>query len=422
MVNSMSYKIEEAFNDCFERLSAGESLDSCLNNYPEYAAELDLLLRTSFDVKRRAYPIQPRPEFKYWAKVRLQGVQDYVRRQPAEYKPAAFNWRRNMAVSMAALLVFVIASSGTAAASSEALPDEPLYGVKLAVEQAQVTFAFSDADRAEVYAHLAEKRAGEIVAMARQGKTDKMATTTAKMGYQLAQAELFIGRYEQANAAATAGEATAPDAASSTFSAPSKTLTTPPDQGISTPVVPGGQQGNVTLPPKSLPPATRSAININRAKNTMNASTAKSLAVLQNALANAPDSAKPALLEVIRRTKIANERAQLQLNLNNNQHSLPPVIKPNIIPPVLPDKPKYIPPLNNNLRPNEPRPFIKPHLQNVLPQDGVNNQANTVDNGDEANKYRQADTVDRADDNLKYNQAPPLPNLRSPNVVNPIVK
>jgi hypothetical protein len=121
----MQHKIEEAFQDCFERLSAGESLDSCLHSYPQYAAELDLMLRTSFDVRRRALPIQARPEFKYWARVRLQGVQDYVSRQPVQDKTASFILRRNLAISMAALLVFVIASSGTVAASSDAMPDEP---------------------------------------------------------------------------------------------------------------------------------------------------------------------------------------------------------------------------------------------------------------------------------------------------------
>jgi len=407
----MSYKIEEAFNECFERLSAGESLDSCLSDYPQYAAELDLMLRTSFDIKRRAYPIQPRPEFKYWSRVRLQGVQDYVSRQPVQVKPGAFNLRRNLAISMAALLVFVVASSGTVAASSEAMPDDPLYGVKIAVEQAQVTFALSDVDRAEVYAHLAEKRAGEIVAMARQGKTDKVVTTTAKMDYQLAQAEQFISKYEESYADTTGGESAASTTPSTAFSAPAPTTVMPPEKSAATTVVPGGQQGNVTLPPRPLPPATRSAININRAKNTMNASTAKSLAVLQNALEKAPDSAKPALLEVIRRTKIANERAQQQLNLNNSQQALPPAIKPNIVPAIPADKPKYIPPRNNSLNPSEPRPFNKPNLPNVLPQGGVNNQTNTVKNSDDNN---EADS--------RYNQTQTSPNLRLPIKVNPVVK
>ena len=418
----MPHKIEEAFNDCFERLSAGESLDSCLKDYAEYAVELDLLLRTSYDVKRRAYPIQPRPEFKYWAKVRLQGVQDYVSRQPVQNKSAAFNWRRAMAISMAAMLVFVIASSGTVAASSESMPDEPLYGVKLAVEQVQVTFAQSDVDRAEVYARLAEKRAGEIVAMARQGKTDKMATTTTRMDYQLAQAEHFISKYEEANSD-TSGEASAASTVPSTaFSAPAPTAVIPSEKSAATTLAPGGQQGNVTLPPKPFPPANRSAVNINRAKNTMNASTAKSLAVLQDALEKAPESAKPALLEVIRRTKLANERAQQQLILNNSRQALPPVIKPNIVPTIPADRPKYIPPRNNNLNPVDPRPFIKPNLQNVLPQGGVNNQTDSTTGGSDDNNYNQTNTTRDGNSDNKFDQALPGTNLHLQPRVNPIVK
>ncbi len=418
----MPHKIEEAFNDCFERLSAGESLDSCLSDYPQFALELDLLLRTTYDVKRRAYPIQPRPEFKYWAKVRLQGVQDYVSRQPVQDKSAAFNWRRAMAISMAAMLVFVIASSGTVAASSEALPDEPLYGVKLAVEQAQVTFAQSDVDRAEVYARLAEKRAGEIVAMARQGKADKVATTTTKMDYQLAQAEHFISKYEEANSS-TSGEASAASTVPSTaFSAPAPAAVAPSEKSADTTVVPGGRQGNVTLPPKPLPPANLAAININRAKNTMNASTAKSLAVLQDALEKAPESAKPALLEVIRRTKLANERAQQQLNLNNNQQFLPPAVKPNIVPAVPADRPKYIPPGNNNLNPADPRPFIKPNLQNVPPQGGLNNPTGSTTDGSNDKNYNQTNTTQDGNSGNTINQALPGTNLRLPARVNPIVK
>ena len=401
----MSYKIEEAFNDCFERLSAGESLDSCLHSYPQYAAELDLLLRTSFDIKRRAYPIQPRPEFKYWSKIRLQGVQDYVSRQPVQDKPASFNLRRNLAISMAALLVFVIASSGTVAASSDAMPDEPLYGVKVAVEQAQVTFAVSDADRAEVYAHLAEKRAGEIVAMARQGKADKVAVTTAKMDYQLDQAEHFISQYEEANNDTTVASTTASATPSTNSAAGEQTVTIPAGKSTFAAVSPGVRQDNITLPAKPLRPATRTAININRAKNTMNTTTANSLAALQDALEKAPDSAKPALLEVIRRTKSANERAQQRLNLNANQQA--PGITPNTIPSIPTDKPKHVPPLNNNLKPVEPHPFGKPLLQNTLPFGGVNNQPNDVDHGNN-------------DD--RDNQPSPGTNLNLPPAVNPVVK
>ena len=206
----MSRNIEEAFNECFERLLSGESLDSCLRSYPQYAAELDSMLRTAFDVKRKAFPVQPRPEFKYWSRVRMQGIQQAVSPQPASRAVISYNMRRNLAISLAAILVFVLASSGAAAASSDAMPDQPLYPVKLAVEQVALTLTPSDFAKAELYANMAEKRAGEIAVMASQGKTDKVLSTTAKMYDQLDQAEQLLANIEASGNEPTGAAVSAP--------------------------------------------------------------------------------------------------------------------------------------------------------------------------------------------------------------------
>jgi hypothetical protein len=371
----MAIRIEEAFNDCFERLSFGESLGSCLRSYPQYAAELDMMLRVAYDVKRRAYPIQPRPEFKYWSRVRLQGVQDYMSRHTAPQKSGSFNLRRNLAISMAGLLVLVIASSGTAAASGEALPDQPLYGVKMAVEQAQVSLATSDIDRAEIYAKLAEKRAHEIEAMARQGKAEYLVSTSAKMDYQLEQAEVYINRFQVANsipaepttegATATTSEDTsslptqtapeptmqtapyavpgtekpeippAPTAPSGTTNQPSWVKPLPSN----TPVKPtttedntGTEKTTVNLPV----PASRAIANVSKAKTALNSSTAKSLATLQDALDKAPESARPAIIKAIERVKKANKWSRK--NSSNTQDNKPQLY---------PQKPRYVPPTTN---------------------------------------------------------------------------
>jgi hypothetical protein len=197
----MNIRIEEAFHDCFERMISGESLESCLRRYPEYAVQLDSMLRTSYDIKRKAYPIQPRPEFKYWARVRMQNVQQYGVHQEDEGRQVSANVRRNLAISLAALLVFTIASSGTVAASSDAMPDEPLYGVKMVVEQAQVTLAPTDTDKAEVYAQLTEKRAQEIAVMAAKGNDEKVLATTRIMNDQLRKLEENMAKFEAEYAA-----------------------------------------------------------------------------------------------------------------------------------------------------------------------------------------------------------------------------
>jgi len=359
----MAIRIEEAFNDCFERLSFGESLDSCLHSYPEYAADLNMMLRTVYDVKRRAYPIQPRPEFKYWSRVKLQGVQDYMSRHAVPQRSGSFNFRRNLAISMAGLLVLIIASSGTAAASNDALPDQPLYGVKMAVEQAQVSLATSDIDRAEIYAKLAEKRAREIEAMARQGKAEYLVGTSAKMDYQLEQAETYINRFQVANAMPTettseAGAAATTDENASgqpTQAAPQPPMQSKPYTETDTdqpswvkpipsnmPVKPtddrmgDGKTGDVRTAVKQPAPAARAIANMSKAKTALNSSTAKSLATLQDALDKAPESARPAIIQAIERMKKANEWSQK--NYDQSPGNQPQMIQP---------RPKYEPPTTN---------------------------------------------------------------------------
>ena len=368
----MSIRIEEAYNDCFERMLSGEPLESCLSSYPEYASELHAMLHTAYDIKRKAYPIQPRPEFKYWARVRLQNTMYYPDPARAEIKPRSisFNLRRNLAVSMAALLVFIIASTGAVAASSDAMPDEPLYGVKLAVEQAQVMLAPSDLDKTEIYARMAEKRAQEIAVMAVKGNNEKVVATAQIMNRQLQQLESNLAKMEQEEAAEIArnmaamssGPVTTPSA---TVAAPSGTSTTPPatttTPSIVTPVKPvspvppqlppappATPNATATVPPSLPPKMADSKVNIQpavtanatrpatfqqdtskgaaaaqseqaakrsaaiaKARATANTSTAKSLTILQNALDKAPESVKPSLNNVINRTITTNKNLQL---------------------------------------------------------------------------------------------------------------
>jgi hypothetical protein len=343
----MSKRIEEIFNDCFERLLLGESLESCLRSYPEYAAELDSMLRTAFDIKRKAFPVQPRPEFKYWARIRMQNVQYYLAREPEKEKISASNLRRNLAFSLAALLVFVIASSGTAAASSQAMPDEPLYGVKMAVEQAQLTLTISDVDKAELYAQLAEKRAQEIAVMADKGKTDQVVATAAKLNYQLDQADAFLAKYqaELAASGALSGSTAAttpavvvphktnipvvppvPPAPASTSAAVSEnaaavTPTLLPTTPSTLATVENATVENATVVATPVQPATQSLNDVDKAKSDIDASTDKSLSILQNALDKAPESVRSSLTDAIKKTRKARAHITSLQTPTENQTS-----------------------------------------------------------------------------------------------------
>ena len=71
----MSKKLEEIFDECLERLQQGDSIENCLMQYPEVAAELEILLRTAVNVNWRSSLVRPRPEFKAYARAQFIGMQ-----------------------------------------------------------------------------------------------------------------------------------------------------------------------------------------------------------------------------------------------------------------------------------------------------------------------------------------------------------
>ncbi len=261
----MSRKLEDIFNECYERILQGENITSCLTRYPEYAAELEPMLRTALGFTWRASSLQPRPEFKYWARVRLQGAQTYASQQ--KQSSGFFVWRQAWAIALAALLVFLL-TGGTVIASSDALPDQPLYPVKLATEQARLAFAFSAASKAEIYAQLAETRTLEIEAMARRGKTEQLTITATRLVNQLEQANCAIAKVESTKVA------TAPSTGTPEKTAP-------------------------VAPPVTTARETTKAASAERFRESLEVSTSRSLTALEKALEQAPPQAQPALKQAI---------------------------------------------------------------------------------------------------------------------------
>jgi outer membrane biosynthesis protein TonB len=194
----MAKRLEEIFEECLERIEKGESIESCLASYPEESAELEFMLRTFINVQWRSSLVEPSPQFKAWGKAQLYNAFNAERARQAAAEPkrhGILSLRRIWVPALAGLMIFILLGGvGTAAASGTALPDQPLYGVKLATEQVRLAFSFSDVDKAEVNTQIAETRAQEIAAMAELGKTEYVVATTERMLDSLESAEQAINR------------------------------------------------------------------------------------------------------------------------------------------------------------------------------------------------------------------------------------
>ena len=131
-------EFDNILDECLERiLTRGETIEQCLESYPEQSAELEPLLQTAL-LTKRASAIEPRPEFRERARYQLRSALQEME-ENRERRPFFFGWQPRWATAVIGLLVFLMASGGTVAAANNSMPDEPLYPVKLATETVRLT-------------------------------------------------------------------------------------------------------------------------------------------------------------------------------------------------------------------------------------------------------------------------------------------
>jgi hypothetical protein len=165
-------------------LVKGETVEECLRRYPEHARELKSLLETATATKK-ATAVQPTPEFRERARQQFYAA---LRQMPAQKKRAGFSWggQPRWATVVAVVLAILLVSSGTVAAASGSMPDQPLYPVKRASEQVRLALTFSPLHRAELYARLADRRVLEIVYLASKNKPEQVQRATQALYGHLA--------------------------------------------------------------------------------------------------------------------------------------------------------------------------------------------------------------------------------------------
>ncbi|MFC1914165.1 DUF5667 domain-containing protein [Chloroflexota bacterium] len=175
-------EFDNILDECLERiLNQGETVAQCLARYPKHADELKPLLETT-SLAKRATEIEPGPEFR--TKARHEFHMALQEMGPVRGRWFS-GWRPQWATVLTSVLVLLLASSGTVAAASDSMPDEPLYPVKLATETVRLALTPSALGKAELYVKLADKRVAEITSMADKGKAEKVEQAARLLSEQM---------------------------------------------------------------------------------------------------------------------------------------------------------------------------------------------------------------------------------------------
>ncbi len=163
---------------CLEETTTGKAtLQDSLRRYPDLAGELEPLLRAVERARAIARPSLA-PEARTRIEARLLAAAESIPSvQPASSRFTITRLWRWAAVGM--VLVFACAclsGTGLVAAASGALPDSPLYPVKLATEDVRLWLAPAQ-DEPALHLRFAERRLDEIQALAERGQFDAVALT-----------------------------------------------------------------------------------------------------------------------------------------------------------------------------------------------------------------------------------------------------
>jgi len=150
---------ESILDECLKAVGRGESLDSVLGRHPQCADELRLLLATAQGV-RRTPAATPRLAAQQTGWQRFLGQAIALRR--ARQRPAFALWWRPLAVAASLVLVLSVTGGATVYAASKSMPNDRLYALKLATEDARLWFAFDENDRANILLNQADTRLTEI--------------------------------------------------------------------------------------------------------------------------------------------------------------------------------------------------------------------------------------------------------------------
>ncbi len=158
-------------DECLAAVFRGESVAACLARYPKHANRLRPLLTLAEKVnKTPQVAARPLAEQTAWNRVRQRAGDLRSRRRRPRAGMNYGAWLRP--VALAAALVMAITTGGgvTALASQNALPDSPLYRVKLATEDARLWIVFDDAREAEILMDQSDERSSEIRELVNGGK------------------------------------------------------------------------------------------------------------------------------------------------------------------------------------------------------------------------------------------------------------
>ncbi len=168
----MFRRYSSVLDECLAALHHGEPIERIVARHPRHATRLRSALSLAARVQSSPR-VTPRAEAqeRSWRLVRERAHQLRTGGRRVTARRASYGAVLKPAAALIAVLLFVSSfGGGLAYASQDAMPDSPLYSIKLATEDMRLWFVFDEKHEAEILLDQSNQRVDEIRSMVSQGK------------------------------------------------------------------------------------------------------------------------------------------------------------------------------------------------------------------------------------------------------------
>ena len=174
----MSSDIYLALEDCLALLQIGEDLESCLRKYPADADRLRPLLAAAIQARSLADDRIPQEAMRRSRAKFLNQAAEIREEQRSRHRQGAFSFQRVLRFSFALLVAVVIlvgaGGTGLVNASSNSLPGDRLYGVKLTWENIRLKLVNSEEERLTLEEEFEQERLTEVGGLLSRERQEKV--------------------------------------------------------------------------------------------------------------------------------------------------------------------------------------------------------------------------------------------------------
>lgn len=166
-------RFNSILTECLDLMKAGATVEQCLARYPKQAAKLRPMLSLADKVSQTPLvPARPTAAEQAWTALQKRTAELRAGGKALSLPSVrmSYSWLKPVGIATALLLAMTSAGGGVVYASQDALPDSPLYRVKLASEDARLWFVFDESHEANILLDQSDERVDEILEMRLRGK------------------------------------------------------------------------------------------------------------------------------------------------------------------------------------------------------------------------------------------------------------